>query len=57
MIFYKESKSKKNIFEGEGAGRGGAGRGGGRGRGCGVDARIDKKAQTNLPLELFRRWA
>ena len=47
MIFYRESKSKNNIFflwEEMG------------GVGVGVDGRTDEQAQTNLPLQLLRSW-
>ena len=47
-FFYKESKSKKNSFEGM---RGDEVRGGG-----GVDRRTDKQAQTNCSLQLLLSW-
>ena len=42
---YKESKAKKNSFEGM------RGDGGG-----GVDRRTDKQAQTNCSLQLLLSW-
>ena len=46
MIFYRDSKFKKNIFFLWGEMGGG-------GVGVGVDGRTDEQAQTNLPLQLL----
>ena len=45
-FFHKESKSKTKYF---GRGWGGGGKGG-------VDGWTDEQTQTNLPLQLLRRW-
>ena len=57
-FYHKESKSKKKIFFILRVGGGGGGGGWGvvRGAGGGVDGWTDKQAQTNLPLQLLRKF-